>query len=133
MQLKGRWTDEEHELFLEGLKLYGKGWKKIALHIKSRSVVQVRTHAQKYFLKVAKAKQSGVLGDVPMGSKCSSNASSAPTKKVLIFNFTFCKIVTLLDISYLTSVQHMKKNRRFRSLNQKIFPPIFLQENLKTP
>lgn len=26
----GRWTKEEHELFLEGLQLYGKEWKKIA-------------------------------------------------------------------------------------------------------
>lgn len=26
----GRWTDEEHDLFLQGLKLYGKEWKKIA-------------------------------------------------------------------------------------------------------
>lgn len=26
----GRWTKEEHELFLEGLQLYGREWKKIA-------------------------------------------------------------------------------------------------------
>lgn len=25
----GRWTKEEHEKFLYGLKLYGKNWKKI--------------------------------------------------------------------------------------------------------
>lgn len=53
----GRWTREEHNLFLRGLELHGKGWKKIAALIKSRTVVQIRTHAQKYFLKMHKARQ----------------------------------------------------------------------------
>ena len=39
--------------------MYGKGWKKIAQLIKTRTVVQIRTHAQKYFLKLAKARQNG--------------------------------------------------------------------------
>ena len=55
----GRWTTVEHQLFLRGLELYGKGWKKIACLIKTRSVVQIRTHAQKYFSKLSKARQSG--------------------------------------------------------------------------
>lgn len=55
----GRWTAEEHRLFLQGLEQHGKGWKKIASLIKSRTVVQIRTHAQKYFQKLAKARQNG--------------------------------------------------------------------------
>lgn len=62
----GRWTAEEHRLFLEGLEQHGKGWKKIASLIKSRTVVQIRTHAQKYFQKLAKARQNGEEGDVSM-------------------------------------------------------------------
>ena len=50
----GRWTKEEHEAFLVGLKLYGKEWKKVADIVKTRTVIQTRTHAQKYFQKVAK-------------------------------------------------------------------------------
>jgi hypothetical protein len=46
-------------LFLKGLELHGKGWKKIASLIKTRTVVQIRTHAQKYFLKLQKARQGG--------------------------------------------------------------------------
>jgi Myb-like DNA-binding domain len=38
----GRWTAEEHRLFLQGLEQHGKGWKKIASLIKTRSVVQIR-------------------------------------------------------------------------------------------
>lgn len=55
----GRWTAEEHRLFLQGLEQHGKGWKKIASLIRSRTVVQIRTHAQKYFQKLAKARQNG--------------------------------------------------------------------------
>jgi SHAQKYF class myb-like DNA-binding protein len=62
----GRWTAEEHRLFLQGLEQHGKGWKKIAGLIKSRTVVQIRTHAQKYFQKLAKARQNGEDGDVTL-------------------------------------------------------------------
>mmetsp|Transcript_20709 Transcript_20709/g.34174 ORF Transcript_20709/g.34174 Transcript_20709/m.34174 type:complete len:471 (-) Transcript_20709:82-1494(-) len=54
----GRWTKEEHETFLDGLNLYGKEWKKIAGMVSSRTVVQIRTHAQKYFQKIAKTRES---------------------------------------------------------------------------
>jgi SHAQKYF class myb-like DNA-binding protein len=60
----GRWTCEEHVLFLKGLEMHGKGWKKIAKLIKTRTVVQIRTHAQKYFQKLAKAKKNGHHGDL---------------------------------------------------------------------
>merc|ERR1719506_1236701 len=74
----GRWTAEEHNLFLQGLELHGKGWKKIAGLIKSRTVVQIRTHAQKYFQKLAKAKQNGE--DVTMaGGSGSSGGAGADT------------------------------------------------------
>jgi SHAQKYF class myb-like DNA-binding protein len=45
----GRWTEQEHQVFLEGLEKHGKQWKLIANMIGTRTVVQVRTHAQKYF------------------------------------------------------------------------------------
>ena len=84
----GRWTAEEHRLFLQGLEQHGKGWKKIASLIKSRTVVQIRTHAQKYFQKLAKARQNGEDGDVTMegrgGVDTVTSASSvvvAPSKR----------------------------------------------------
>jgi len=78
----GRWTQEEHRLFLEGLEKHGKGWKKIASLIKSRTVVQIRTHAQKYFQKLAKARHNGEEGDVSMegrgvGIHCGSGPGMA--------------------------------------------------------
>ena len=37
---------KKHELFLQGIKLYGKEWKSVAGMVKTRTVVQTRTHAQ---------------------------------------------------------------------------------------
>jgi len=77
----GRWTAEEHRLFLQGLEQHGKGWKKIASLIKSRTVVQIRTHAQKYFQKIAKARQNGEDGEVSMENRENGNASSSSASK----------------------------------------------------
>lgn len=54
----GRWTREEHAAFLSALKTHGKEWKKVAAKVKTRTVVQTRTHAQKYFQKLQKALSS---------------------------------------------------------------------------
>jgi SHAQKYF class myb-like DNA-binding protein len=37
--------------FVEALNLYGKNWKKVEEHVGSRSGAQIRSHAQKYFIK----------------------------------------------------------------------------------
>lgn len=52
----GRWTADEHERFLEGFRVHGHKWKRVQQVVRTRSVTQVRTHAQKYLLKVAKLK-----------------------------------------------------------------------------
>lgn len=47
-------------MFVKGLEAHSKQWKLIAELIKTRTVVQVRTHAQKYFQKLLKqAKNDG--------------------------------------------------------------------------
>ena len=47
---RGRWTQDEHNQFLAGYQVHGKLWRKIVPFVKTRTAVQIRTHAQKYFL-----------------------------------------------------------------------------------
>ncbi|PSS11659.1 Protein LHY like [Actinidia chinensis var. chinensis] len=59
-----RWTEEEHNRFLDALKLYGRAWQRIEEHIGTKTAVQIRSHAQKFFTKLEK--EALVKGD-PMG------------------------------------------------------------------
>lgn len=54
----GRWTEEEHLLFLEALTQYGRDWKLVSSYVPSRSVVQIKSHAQKHFLKLEKSEDN---------------------------------------------------------------------------
>ncbi|KAF8029193.1 hypothetical protein BT93_E1762 [Corymbia citriodora subsp. variegata] len=51
------WTKEEHERFLRGLEIYGKGnWKNISAYlVMTKTPTQVASHAQKYFNRLDRA------------------------------------------------------------------------------
>ena len=48
----GRWGKEEQKRFAEAVFKYGNNWKKIQGHISSRNITQVRSHAQKFLMKL---------------------------------------------------------------------------------
>ena len=48
------WTDEEHERFLEAIRLFGKNWREITRHVATRSRQSVYSHAQKFRKRVVK-------------------------------------------------------------------------------
>merc|ERR1712178_268105 len=47
----GHWSAEDHDKFVKAYNEYGRNWKLISSLVGTRTGIQVRTHAQKYFKK----------------------------------------------------------------------------------
>jgi len=86
----GRWTDEEHSAFLSAVLEHGKDWKAISKCVKTRTPVQVRTHAQKYVKKMAKESQKeegakdgvGAKGSIRLKSQNETETNVANDRKI---------------------------------------------------
>ncbi|KAF0719556.1 Aste57867_950 [Aphanomyces stellatus] len=79
MHNEGRWRDTEHDLFLEGLRRYGRQWFNVAKVVKTRSVTQIRTHAQKYFAKQEREVNTLLEHLEPPRPRKKCRATSSPT------------------------------------------------------
>ena len=64
----GRWDKEEHNKFLEGIVKYGINWRKIKSLINTRTSVQIRSHAQKFFQKMKTCKDEKLGIDFTLDS-----------------------------------------------------------------
>jgi SHAQKYF class myb-like DNA-binding protein len=73
----GRWTQAEHEAFLEGLNIYGREWKKVALNISTRTSAQIRSHAQKYFAKLSRDELTQAASSLSSHSDAIAGTSGA--------------------------------------------------------
>ena len=58
-----KWTDQEHGRFLDALRMYGRAWRRIEEHIGTKTAVQIRSHAQKFFSKLEKQEASGAKAE----------------------------------------------------------------------
>eukprot|EP01116_Phalansterium_solitarium_P020196 TRINITY_DN5893_c1_g1_i1.p1 TRINITY_DN5893_c1_g1~~TRINITY_DN5893_c1_g1_i1.p1 ORF type:complete len:573 (-),score=181.15 TRINITY_DN5893_c1_g1_i1:180-1898(-) len=50
----GKWTAQEEALFIEALDAYGRDWDKCVAHIGTRDKNNIKSHAQKHFIKLFK-------------------------------------------------------------------------------
>ncbi|GAB5358527.1 hypothetical protein AAMO2058_000466000 [Amorphochlora amoebiformis] len=55
------WTAEEHKRFLEGIRLFKRNWSRVTAHVGTRTVVQIRSHAQKHFIKLKRQGQESLI------------------------------------------------------------------------
>ncbi|XP_074581645.1 protein REVEILLE 6-like [Curcuma longa] len=85
------WTEQDHDKFLEALQLFDRDWKKIEAFVGSKTVIQIRSHAQKYFLKVQKNGTNEHLppprpkrkATHPYPQKSANNVHQIPEAKIL--------------------------------------------------
>jgi SHAQKYF class myb-like DNA-binding protein len=70
------WTDDEHQRFLDAIQKFGhKDVKAIASFVGSRNATQVRTHAQKYFMRLARSSKQACDGSKKSDSHNGGSAS----------------------------------------------------------
>ena len=46
------WTANEHERFVEAIRLHHRDWRAVTAHVGTKTPTQIRSHAQKYFAKL---------------------------------------------------------------------------------
>ncbi|EAY87102.1 hypothetical protein OsI_08501 [Oryza sativa Indica Group] len=73
-----KWTDEEHRLFLEALQLHGRAWRRIQEHIGTKTAVQIRSHAQKFFSKVVRESSGSNTGSGGASAAAAAAAIQIP-------------------------------------------------------
>ena len=56
----GRWTKDEQKRFAEAILKHRNNWKKIQNYVSSRNITQIRSHAQKFLMKL---KENKILKD----------------------------------------------------------------------
>ena len=67
----GRWTKDEKMKFFQGISLFGNNWKKVKTLISTRTAIQVRSHAQKFFIKMKLCKDEQLGIDFTLNTICS--------------------------------------------------------------
>ena len=59
---KGRWTRAEHNKFMDALEKYGRNWELVQKKVGTRTLLQVRSHAQKVFLNMSDNDIDAIIG-----------------------------------------------------------------------
>ncbi|PVV02584.1 hypothetical protein BB560_002959, partial [Smittium megazygosporum] len=122
----GVYTDKEETLFLEGLDMYGRNWKMVSNHMKSRDSKSIRSHAQKHFIKLYrdnlplpnKVAESG-LGYTLSGKPLDPNSAAARPYLGSILDAESRSNIQELDSQSSTKTKSKTKKEPFSASNPK--------------
>ena len=112
----GKWSNDEHDKFLNGLELYGINWKKFNNLIKTRTLLQVRSHAQKFYLKMKLCKNEDLGINFTLNSIRNLNDMINQIKSINN-NYNIVNIFKYLNNEYDNSKGKFKK----RAIDVNIF------------
>ena len=114
--VSGRWSQEEHDLFVNAMERWPKQWSKIAALVKTRTVVQIRTHAQKCWKKQnGQAGPMGGMGSTELHMGSVSNSTTPPqhfADEFISSELYVSPLDTLTSASTSTDDGKRKVNRR---------------------
>ena len=111
-QKEGRWSLEEHIMFLQTLEKYGTNWKKISKIIPTRSDKQIRSHAQKFYQKLKEYKDTELGIDFTSENISDFNDMIEHIKSV---NINYNIVTTFLYLS--EKVNLIKKSKKKDKIN----------------
>ena len=111
-QKEGRWSLEEHIIFLQTLEKYGTNWKKISKIIPTRSDKQIRSHAQKFYQKLKEYKDTELGIDFTSENISDFNDMIEHIKSV---NINYNIVTTFLYLS--EKVNLIKKSKKKDKIN----------------
>ena len=106
----GRWNKEEQQRFAEAVLKYGNDWKQIQSHVFSRNMTQVRSHAQKFLMKL---KETNFI----INEKYDPNLSWTKMMNLLRQNVNYEKLKELL-FSVEQNEEKEKRKKEKKNLNK---------------
>ena len=105
--IEGKWSKEEHDNFLKGLEIYGTNWKQFNNLIKFRTLSQVRSHAQKFYIKMKSCKNENLGINFTLNSIRNIN-DMVNQIKITNKNYDVVNIFKCLENEY----NSLKKNKK---------------------
>ena len=106
----GRWNKEEQQRFAEAVLKYGNDWKQIQSHVFSRNMTQVRSHAQKFLMKL---KETNFI----INEKYDPNLSWTKMMNLLRQNVDYEKLKELL-FSVEQNEEKEKRKKEKKNINK---------------
>ncbi|KAK6775828.1 hypothetical protein RDI58_026829 [Solanum bulbocastanum] len=100
-----RWTEDEHKAFLKGLDFHGKGnWTNIAKDfLPNRTLTQVASHAQKYFVRLLDANSNSNEGKKLKKSKSVQESHHVPS---FVPNYMMKSVPIVMPLTWVYMYQY---------------------------